>query len=124
MNKQLITDLGWGVGIAAVALVAKWGQTLGLLDGETVTRLVFGLIGLMVASFGNRMPKTFVPGSRARQARRVAAWSLALSGLAYAALWTFASIPVAVIGGCIAVVLGMTVTLGYCMTLRSRAKAA
>ncbi len=124
MNKQIITDLAWGLGIVVVALVASTARKLGYIDGETVTRVVIGLTGLMIASFGNRMPKTFVPNSFARQARRVAAWSLVLSGLIYAALWAFAPISVAVAGGCSAVLLGIAVTIGYCLYLRAKAKAA
>jgi hypothetical protein len=124
MNKQLITDLAWGVGIVVVALVASWARKVGYIEGDTVTRLVIGLTGLMIASFGNRMPKTFVPSARARQARRVAGWSLVLSGIVYAGLWAFAPIPVAVAGGCAAVILGMAVTFGYCISLRTKAKAA
>ena len=122
MNKQLLTDLAWGVGIVVVALVASWARKLGYLEADTVTRMVIGLTGIMIASFGNRLPKTFVPSSRARQARRVAAWSLVLSGLAYAGLWAFAPIPIAVAGGSAAVILGMAVTFGYCLSQRSKAK--
>jgi hypothetical protein len=122
MNKQLITDLAWGIGIAVVALVASSARNLGYVDGDTVTRVVIGLTGLMIASFGNRMPKTFVASSRARQARRVASWSLVLSGLVYAGLWSFAPIPVAAVGGSAAVLLGMAVTVGYCISLRAKAK--
>jgi len=123
MNKQVVTDLAWGVGIAVVALVASWARKLGYVDGDTVMRVVIGLSGLMMASFGNRMPKTFVPSSQARQARRVAAWSLVLSGLVYAGLWAFAPIPIAIAGGCGAVLLGIAVTIGYCVSLRAKAKA-
>jgi hypothetical protein len=123
MNKQVVTDLAWGVGIAVVALVASWARKLGYVDGDTVMRVVIGLSGLMIASFGNRMPKTFVPSSQARQARRVAAWSLVLSGLVYAGLWAFAPIPIAIAGGCGAVLLGIAVTIGYCVSLRAKAKA-
>ena len=124
MNKQLITDLTWGVGTLVVALVASLARKLGYVDGATVTRVVIGMTGLMIASYGNRVPKTFVPSSEARQARRVAAWSLVLSGLVYAGLWAFAPIPVAVAGGCGAVLLGMAVTIGYCISLRAKAKTA
>lgn len=123
MNKQLMTDLAWGVGILVVALVASMARKFGYIDSDTATRLVMGLTGLMVASFGNRMPKAWVPSACARQARRVAAWSLVLSGLVYAGLWTFAPIPTAVAGGSGAVLLGIAVTIGYCMAKRSRAKA-
>jgi hypothetical protein len=124
MNKQLITDLAWGAGIVAVALAASWAHRLGYVDSETVTRVVIGLTGLMIASFGNRIPKSFVANPQARKARRVAAWSLVLSGLVYAGLWAFAPISVAVAGGCSAVLLGMAVTFGYCISLRAKAKAA
>jgi len=124
MNKQLITDLAWGVGIVIVALVASFARKLGYVDSDTVTRIVIGMTGLMIASFGNRMPKTFVPNACARQARRVASWSLVLSGLIYAGLWAFAPIPVAVAGGSGAVLLGLAVTIGYCISLRAKFKAA
>lgn len=122
MNKQLITDLGMGVGIVVLALGATSARNLGYIDGDTVTRLVLGATGLMVAWFGNRMPKTIAPSARARQAQRVGGWSMALSGLVYAALWAFAPLQVALIGGCGAIILGMAVTLGYCLSQRSRTR--
>lgn len=124
MRKQLIADLAWGVGIVALALGATFARNLGYIDAETVTRLVLGATGLMVAWFGNRMPKTIAPSARARQAQRVGGWSMALSGLVYAALWAFAPLQAALIFGCGAIILGMAVTLGYCLSLRARAKAA
>jgi hypothetical protein len=64
-----------------------------------------------------------VPGAQARQARRVAAWSLVLSGLVYAGLWAFAPIAVATWAGMAVVLAGIAVTLGYCLTLRRRTTA-
>jgi len=124
MNKELVGSLAWGGGIVVVALVASAARKLGYVDGDTVTRVVIGLNGLMMAWYGNRMPKAFVPSAQARQARRVAAWSLVLSGLVYAGLWAFAPIMTAVVGGCAAVVGGIAVTLGYCLSLRSKGSAA
>jgi hypothetical protein len=124
MKKQVIADLGWGVGIVVLALGATWARNLGYIDADTVTRLVLGATGLMVAWFGNRMPKSIAPGPRARQAQRVGGWSMALSGLVYAGLWAFAPTEVALVGGCAAVILGIAVTLGYCLSLRGKAKAA
>lgn len=65
-----------------------------------------------------------MPSVWARQVHRVAGWSLVLSGLVYAGLWAFAPIPVAIAGGCVAVLLGMAVTAGYCLSVRAKAKAA
>lgn len=124
MNKELISDLAWGVGIVLLALGATYARKLGYIDGETVTRLVMGAIGLMVAWFGNRMPKRFVPEAWARRATRVGGWSLALSGLVYAGLWAFAPVQVAVAGGALAVLLGIAVTIGYCLSLRGKTKAS
>ncbi|WP_299175396.1 ammonium transporter [uncultured Brevundimonas sp.] len=120
MKKDLIGSFAWAGAIVAVALCGKLARDAGLLDADTVTRVVVGLNGLMIAWMGNRLPKTFVPNACARQARRVAGWSLVLSGLVYAGLWAFAPIPVAVAGGSGAVLTGIAVTIGYCLSLRNR----
>ncbi len=124
MNKELVGNFAWGGAILLVAVAGSLARRLGYVDSETLTRVVIGLNGLMIAWQGNRLPKTFVPNACARQARRVAGWSLALSGLVYAGLFAFAPIPVAVVGGVGAVVAGIVVTLGYCLSLRSKTKAA
>lgn len=122
MNKELVSDLAWGIGIVVLALASTQARKLGYIEPETVTRIVMCATGLMVAWFGNRMPKRFVPNAWARQATRVGGWSMALSGLIYAALWVFAPPQVAVVGGSVAVVLGILVTISYCLSLRSKAK--
>jgi len=124
MNKDLIGSFAWGGGIVAVALGMTAARQLGYVDSDTVTRVVIGLNGLMIAWYGNRMPKTFVPSVRVQQAKRVGGWSMVLSGLAYAALWVFAPIRVATFGGCAAIIAGIAVTVGYCLWLRAKAKAA
>lgn len=123
MNRDLIGSLAWGGSIVVLAIGMTFARQLGYVDSDTVTRVVIGMNGLMIAWFGNRMPKAFVPSARARQAKRVGGWSMVLSGLAYAGLWAFAPIPVAIMGGCGAVVAGIAVTLGYCLSLRTKVKA-
>lgn len=123
MNKDILGSLAWGVGIVLLAMGATSLRQQGHIDGDTVTRLVLGATGLMVAWFGNRMPKTIAPGARARQAQRVGGWSMALSGLVYAGLWAFAPFDVAILGGSGAVILGIVVTFAYCLSLRTAARA-
>ena len=123
MNKDLIGSLAWGGGIVALALAATFLRRQGYMDGDTVTRIVLCATGLMIAWFGNRMPKVVVPVAWYGRAARVGGWSMALSGLVYAGLWAFAPIPVAVAGGSGAVVAGIAVTVWYCFTLRARANA-
>jgi len=120
MNKDLVGSFAWGGGILVLALCASLARKLGYMDSETVTRLVVGMNGLMIAWWGNRMPKTFVPSAAARQLRRVAGWSLVLSGLVYAGLWAFAPVSVAVAAGSAAVVAGILVTFAYGFALKSR----
>jgi len=124
MNREFVGSLSWGVGIIVLALVATWARQQDYIDADTTTRIVFGAIGLMIAWYGNQMPKRFVPGARARQVTRVGGWSLALSGLVYALLWAFAPFDVALVGGCGAIILGMAVTVGYCLSVRRKAGAA
>ena len=123
MNKELITGLVWGGSIVALAIGATLARKLGYVEADTVTRVVFGTIGLMVAGFGNRIPKAFVASAQARRAKRVAGWSMVLSGVMYAGMWIFAPIPVASWGGFCAVLAGIAVTMGYCLSLPSKAKA-
>jgi len=123
-KQELVGSLAWGLGILVLALACTWARKQGYLDGDMVTRLVIGANGLMIAWWGNRMPKAFVPSACARQARRVAGWSLVLSGLIYAGLFLFAPLKVAYWGGCTAVLAGIAVTFGYCFALRGRAKTA
>lgn len=124
MNKDVMNSLAWGAGIVVLALIATGARKLGYIDGDMVNRIVLGATGLMVAAFGNRIPKTFTPSAGARKAQRVAAWSMVISGLIYAGLWAFAPFQTALIGGCAAILIGMAVTFGYCLSLKNRAKAA
>lgn len=120
-NKDLGGALAWAALILLSALGASLARAQGWMDQETVTRVVVGLNGLMIAWFGNRLPKAFVPDAGARKAKRVGGWALVLSGAVYAGLWAFAPVEVAVAGGCGAVALGIAVTVGYCLGLRARA---
>jgi hypothetical protein len=124
MKKDVIPALIWAGGVIGLALAATLARQMGYIDGEAVTRIVIGANGLMIAWYGNRMPKTFVPDAMARRVHRVGGWSMALSGLAYAGLWAFAPFQTALIGGCGAILAGMAVTLVYCLSLRRRARAA
>lgn len=120
MNKDLTGSFAWAGTILAVALAGSYARKMEYLDNDTVTRLVVGLNGLMIAWYGNRMPKVVAPSDCARKATRVGGWAMALSGLVYAGLWAFAPIPVAVALGSAAILIGVATTLGYCLMLRKK----
>ena len=117
---DLIVSLGWAGGILALALAASLARKAGYIEPDTTVRIVIATIGLMVAWQGNRIPKTFVPSACARQAKRIAGWSMALSGLIYAGLYAFAPLHVAFVYGCGAIVAGVLVTMTSCLALRLR----
>lgn len=124
MNKDLVHSLAWAALIVVLALAASVARNLGYIDQEMTTRVVIVAIGLMIVAFGNRIPKTFTPSACARKGQRVAAWSMVISGLIYAGAFLFLPMDTAVLVGCGAVILGMAVTFGYCLSLRSRARVA
>ena len=123
MHKELMAALAWVGGTATVALVRDLALKLGYINLDTFLRVVMGINGLMIVWYANRMPKTFVPSAWLRQARRVSAWSQVLGGLVYAGLWAFAPIPLAIWGGLGVLLAGSAVALGYCLSLRAKAKA-
>ena len=124
IKKELIGSLVWAGLMLVLAFGATFASKRGYIDHETVQRLVVCSIGLSMVWCGNRIPKRFARSAQARQVQRVAAWSQVLSGLVYAGLWAFAPIPVAVTYGTLAVVAGIAVTFGYCLSLRAWTKAA
>lgn len=125
MNRNITESLAGAGGMLVATLSATLAYKLGYIDQDTVTRVAIGVTGLWMAWYGNRMAKTLIPNpvpAGAHRARRVASWCLVVSGLIYAGLWAFAPIPVATVGGCGAIVIGIAVTFGYCLSLRDRAK--
>lgn len=122
MSREMKGYIAWAVGIIAVALAASWARKQGYVDSETVTRIVIGLNGLMIAWIGNRMPKMAAPTAAIGKVKRVGGWAMVLSGLVYAALWAFAPISVAVAAGCAAIIAGILVTTTYCMVQRSKTR--
>jgi hypothetical protein len=124
MTESKLQALAWAGGIIALALCASFARRLGYVDSDTGLRVVLGVNGLIVAWYGNRMPKKFVPSARARQAARVGGWSMVLSGVAYALLWIFAPIQLALLAGSALLVAAVAVTFGYCLALRAKARAA
>ena len=124
MNKETRAAVAWAGGMLVLTAGTVVAHRLGYIDRDVVMRVEFGVLGLWIACFGNRIPKTFVRDVQARQAQRVSAWAQVLSGLVYAGLWAFAPIPVATWYGTAVILISVAVTLGYCLTLRSKAKAS
>ena len=124
MKRELVEGLAYAGFMLVLSAGAVVGHKLGYIDHDTVTRIVMTPIGLWMVWYGNRIPKTFVRNAQARGVQRVSGWSQVLSGLTYAGLWLFAPIPVATWYGSAAVLAGVAITFGYCLTVGARKKAA
>ena len=122
-RSEVVPNLVVAGALVAVALAATAARQAGWIDADAVNRIVMGGTGLMLAWYGNRMPK-LVPAATARRVNRVAGWSMAISGLIYAALWAFAPFDLALWLGCGVVILGMAVTVGYCVSVARRGAGA
>lgn len=120
MKSDVIKSLAWGVGIVILALAATFARRQGYIDADTTTRIVMAAIGLMVAWFGNRAPKAFLPSGLARRAARFSGWSLAISGLINAGMWAFAPMDMAITLGAGAIAVGLAATVLRFLWLRSR----
>jgi len=123
MNNEIKGSLVWAAAIIGLSLGATALLTLGYISDDTATRVV-GINGLMIAWYGNRMPKVLAPSNVARRIQRVGGWAFVLSGIVYASVWAFAPIDAAVLFGCGAVLTGMAVTFAYGLSLRKKTKVA
>lgn len=124
MNKKhLLIDFAWGPLIVCASLLASYLRDLGYTDGDTVTRVVMCLSGLMVAWFGNRVPQTLLPETEIAIVRKLASKSLVVGGLTFTGLWAFAEISVANHLGIAILVLSLAITLLHVITIyRSASK--
>jgi hypothetical protein len=123
MNKDILIGLAWAGGILLVSLSAAFLRREGIIDHDTTLRVV-AMNGLVVAYYGNSIPKVVAPSAYIRQVTRFAGWALVLTGLVYAAFWAFAPLPLAMTIGTGSIAAGVIVTLGYCLWLRVRRPAA
>lgn len=118
--KRISFSIALAVLLVGTSAGLKYAESLDLIEPDTVKRLVQVMIGLMLATYANLMPKDIgkwpaspVAVKRAQSALRVGGWSLTLAGLAYAALWALAPMDFANIASMVIVVTAMLVTMGY-----------
>ncbi len=123
MNKDILAGLVFGGAMLGLALAAKFAHAHGYIDRDATLRFI-AMNGLLIAYFGNSIPKKVAPHAIARKAMRLSGWSMVLSGLVYAGLWAFAPIPVAVVFGTGAVFAGVILTLGYCIRVGRAPRAS
>lgn len=110
-----------GVQVVGAVLLTLAHKVFGWIDGETTTRGVMVLIGVMLMVLGNAMPKQqdgppsqTVSDVIVRQSIiRVGGWALMLGGIIWTALWAFAPRDLAEVGSVAAVGTATLVMVAY-----------
>lgn len=113
------TSLVLAAAIIFTSLAAAGARNAGLIDADAATRISMTTIGLMVAWYGNAMPKTLAATTaRAIAYRRFAGYAFTAAGLANAAIWIWAPMDYAAELSILPIVAGMLIVLGYVFTIR------
>lgn len=98
--------------LMALSLLLAWSGRAGLLGDEWPTRIAMAFSGLVIAFYGNAIPKRLLRSERALASRRLSGWAFVLAGLGSAVAWlllpTAIAMPLsmALIGGTVVLVLG------------------
>jgi hypothetical protein len=106
--------LAAGAMLLAAAGVA-YAQATGAIDADTATRGVNLVLGLVLAGYGNMIPKRMIAwcgsgmGRRGQTVARVSGWSFALAGLGYAAIWTFAALQAAAVASIVVIAAALVI---------------
>jgi uncharacterized membrane protein len=118
-RRPLATGIAVAVVLLAVAALLKLAQHSALIGADTAARATQAVIGLMVAFYGNFIPKTLGRARsveaerRVQRALHVSGWAFTLAGLAYAALALFAPSPIAWTGSITVMAAAIVISLGY-----------
>jgi hypothetical protein len=110
-----------GIQVGGALLLTLAHKQFGWIDGETATRGVMVLIGVVLVITGNAMPKKqegppsqTISDVAARQSiLRVGGWALMTGGLIWVGLWAFAPRDIAEVGSIAAVATSVVVMVVY-----------
>jgi hypothetical protein len=121
MTQRITGSLTIAFGLLSVAAGLAYARRNGLVSPDITVRGTMAASGLIVAFYGNAIPKIITvtsPGARA--VRRFAGWAFVLSGLAYAAIWALAPMAMAANASMSVVAAAMLAVFGYGLWMRSR----
>lgn len=96
MSRSIAANLVLGLIVLAGSAALKWAEWNGLVSPEETRTWVQIALGILVAVYGNVVPKQIArrassPEAARRQqsALRFGGWALTIGGLSYAAIWAF-----------------------------------
>ena len=121
MTQRITFNLALAFSLISVAAVLAYCHRIGLIGADLPARGTMIASGILVAFYGNAIPKLVTTTSpSARAVQRVAGWAITLAGLAYAAIWAFAPIDRAANASMATLGTGLAVIAGYCLWRRSK----
>ena len=121
-NSNLVQSAVLALGLIAISLTLAWAGRVGYVEGDWPTRITMILSTLMIAYFGNMIPKAIKRTANARAASRLTGWAFVIAGLAAAALWGFAPLDLAMPASIAIIGATVVLVLGYCLLARSARK--
>jgi hypothetical protein len=102
IRHRIAFSVALALSILVTAAALKYAQGLEVIGSDFARRAMQVMIGLVLAGYGNVMPKEIgqwrasaAAARRSQSALRVGGWSMTLAGLTYAGLWAFAPMAVA-----------------------------
>jgi hypothetical protein len=120
MTNRITSNLALAGLLIAVSAGLAFLRRLGVVGAETPARGAMVLTGLLLAVYGNVIPKSVSRSSaKGESIERVTGWATVVSGIGYAAIWAFAPIEIAAVASMGAVLIGFVCVVGYCVWLRS-----
>lgn len=122
-NGKLVTAVAIASTLIAVTLGLNWAEAEGLVGADMSVRAVIVLAGLVLAWYGNEVPKAIVRSERARTAKRFSGWVFTLAGLGSAAGGVLLPIDMAVTAELAVVGGGLLLVVFYCLATRQGPQA-
>jgi hypothetical protein len=120
MTQRITGGLTLAFALLSVAAGLAYARRVGAVSPDLAVRGAMAAIGLVLAFYGNNIPKIIkVTTPRARAIQRIAGWACALAGLAYAAIWALAPLAWAAEAASGAVATAMLGVFAYGLVTRA-----
>jgi hypothetical protein len=120
MTTRITSNLALAGLLIAVSVGLAYLRRLGVVGAEAPARGAMVLTGILLAVYGNVIPKSVSRlSAKGESLQRATGWATVISGIGYAAIWEFAPIEIAAVASMAAVAIGFVFVVAYCMWLRS-----
>lgn len=117
------TGIVLSLALIATTLSLTWAGKAGLIDADLPVRITMALSCILIAFYGNAIPKALMRSADAISARRFAGWSFVLTGIATSAIWILAPVDFAAEATLIIVGATALLVLSICTLVRRKASA-